>query len=73
MSDEARAAFVGILLERVRRERHPSATHMAILEGTLPPELVPDYVEVLLEKVAQDRHPSIPMLHRIRRVLDAAP
>jgi hypothetical protein len=70
---DARAAFVRILLEKIREDKYPSSTHMAIVEQTLPAEWVPDYLEVLLEKVAEDRNPSIPMLQRIQRVLDAVP
>jgi len=40
-----------------------SASQMAILEETLPPEL-----NVLLEKVLSDRVPSIHMLRRIQRI-----
>jgi hypothetical protein len=71
-SVESRAAFLQILIERVRQARHPSATHMAMIEEALPPQLIPDYVEILLEKVADDPNPSIPMLQRIARLLDAA-
>ena len=67
---EARAMFVRTLLERVRQDRHPSATHMAMLEQALPPEWTSAYVEVLLEKVADDPNPSIPMLRRIAGVID---
>jgi hypothetical protein len=70
--NEARAMFLSIMLQRVREDRHPSATHMAIIEQALPQQLIPDYIEILLEKVAGDEHPSIPMLHRIRRLVDAA-
>ena len=72
-SVESRAVFVRMLMERVRQDRHPSATHMAIIEQAMPPEWIPDYLEILLEKVAGDNHPSIPMLTRIGRLLDAAP
>jgi hypothetical protein len=70
--NEARAMFLSIMLQRVREDRYPSATHMAIIEQALPQQLIPDYIEILLEKVADDPHPSIPMLHRIRRLVDAA-
>jgi hypothetical protein len=67
---EARAAYIRVLLNRVREDRHPSATHMAMLEQALPAEWTSAYVEVLLEKVAEDPHPSIPMLRRIARLVD---
>ena len=47
--DEARAAFVRILIEKVRADRNPSLTHMALIEQTLPREALPIYIEVLLE------------------------
>jgi hypothetical protein len=69
---EARALFVRMLMDQVRQDRHPSATHMAIIEQALPPQWIPDYLEILFEKVADDTHPSIPILTRIGRLLDAA-
>ena len=71
-SVESRAAFVRILMDRVRQDRHPSATHMAMIEQALPPQLIPDYVEVLIEKVREESHPSIPMLQRIARLVETA-
>jgi hypothetical protein len=72
-SMESRVALAGLLLEKVRDERHPSSSQMAIIEEVLPPQLLSRYVEVLLEKVAQDDRPSIPMLQRIQRVINAMP
>ena len=68
-SVEARAAYLQLLMERVRQDRHPSATHMTMIEQALPPQLVPDYVELLIEKVADDASPSISMLRRIARLV----
>jgi hypothetical protein len=48
-SVEARAAYLQLLMERVRQDRYPSATHMAMIEQALPPQLVPDYVQLLIE------------------------
>jgi hypothetical protein len=72
-SIESRIALAGILLEKVRNERHPSSTQMTIIEEVLPPQLLSRYVEVLLEKVAQDDRPSIPILQRIQRLIEAMP
>jgi hypothetical protein len=71
-ADEARASFLQILLDRVRQDRHPSATHMAMIEQALPAQLIPAYVDILLKKVAEDRNPSISMLRRISQLVDAA-
>jgi len=67
---EAQTALAHVLLEHVRRDRHPSATQMSILEQVIPPQLVEEYIEVLLEKVASDSSPSIPLLRRLQRVTD---
>jgi hypothetical protein len=69
---EARAAYLQILMERVRQARHPSEDHMALLEQALPPQLLPDYIEILVEKVANDPNPSISMLKRVGRLTAAA-
>jgi hypothetical protein len=70
---EAQAVLAGLLLKRVREDRHPSATEMALIEEMLPPQLLPRYVDVLLEKIAQDDRPSITMIHRLRRVISSMP
>jgi hypothetical protein len=69
---EYRVAILWTLMERVRQDRHPSATHMAMIEQALPPQWIPAYLDVLLEKVADDPNPSISMLHRIGRLVDMA-
>jgi hypothetical protein len=67
---EAQTAVANLLLEKIRRDRHPSATHMHLLEQVIPRPLVRDYLNVLLEKVLTDSSPSIPMLHRIIRIAE---
>jgi hypothetical protein len=71
-ANDARAMFLQVLIEKVRQDRHPSQTHMDMIEQALPPELIPDYVQVLLEKIADERNPSISMLRRISGLLEAA-
>ncbi len=71
-SVEARAAYLRILMDLVRQDRYPSATHMTMIEQALPPQLLPVYIEVLLDKVAQDSNPSISMLRRIAGLVEAA-
>jgi hypothetical protein len=69
---EVRAQYIRILMDKVREDRHPSATHMGLIEQALPPEWIPTYLEVLFEKIAEDTYPSISMLNRIARLVDAA-
>ena len=71
--DEAQAAFVELLLERVRQDQYPSWTQMNLIEESIPQEMVPDYLEVLAEKVMGDAFPSIPMLRRMQRVAQSLP
>jgi hypothetical protein len=66
--EEAEMALSRILLEKVRADTHPSATQMGILEETMPPQLVREYVNVLLEKVLTEKSPSVDMIRRIKRV-----
>ena len=67
--NQHQAVFVQMLFERVRQDAFPSATHMAILEQSLPPERRGEYVDMLLEKVFAHPSPSIPMLRRIQRLV----
>ena len=71
--DEAQRWFVQLLMEKVRRDRVPSATQMTLIEQSLPHEMVPDYLGILMEKVAQDNIPSLMMLRRIRNVAASLP
>jgi hypothetical protein len=73
--DEARAWYVNVLLDKVREERYPSATHMTMIEEALAsmPQLVPDYMDILLDKVANEKFPSVPMLQRIQGVAELLP
>ena len=71
--DEAQAALVQLLIERVRQDQYPSWTQMNLIEESIPQEMVPDYLEVLAEKVMGDAFPSIPMLRRMQRVAQSLP
>jgi hypothetical protein len=71
--DEARGWLAQTLMEKVRSDRYPSATQLAIIEEVLPREMVPDYLEVLIDKASQDDIPSIPLLRRISRMADSLP
>ena len=71
--DEARGWFVQLLLDKIRADRYPSATHMALIEESIPREMIEDYLEILVDKVADDSWPSVPMLRRIQRVAESLP
>ncbi len=71
--DEAQGWMVQMLMEKIRSDRYPSATQMAIVEESLPREMIPDYLEILIEKAGEDRIPSIPLLRRISRIAAQLP
>jgi hypothetical protein len=70
---EAENAVAQVLLEHISNDKYPSATHMAMLEQSMTPDIASMYLEVLLDKVREDNNPSIPMLHRIQRVAAELP
>jgi hypothetical protein len=67
-SDEAKLEAAQVMLDKLRGDPHPSITQMDLIEGMLPPELVPQYVAILTEKVQNDRFPSTDMLQRLARL-----
>jgi hypothetical protein len=71
--DEAQEAIVQLLLEKVRQDRYPSITQLDLIEQSLRPDLIPDYMEVLMDKVAQDNYPSLAMIARLQRVAGGLP
>jgi hypothetical protein len=66
-------AFSRLLLENIRRDMYPSVTQMNLLEESIPPSLVGEYLTVLLEKLAADSIPSVPMLQRVKRISQTLP
>ncbi len=71
--DEAQGWMVQMLMEKIRKDRYPSATQMSIVEESLPQEMIPDYLEILIEKAEQDNVPSVPLLRRISRIAAQLP
>ena len=58
-------AIHGMLIDKVRRDRYPSATMMNMIEAGLDDRLLPAYARVLFEKVSDDKYPSTDMLKRL--------
>jgi hypothetical protein len=71
--DEAQGWFVELLLDKVRTDRYPSMTQLDMIEETIPPQMLEEYLDILIEKVGQDQWPSITMLRRIQRVTASIP
>jgi hypothetical protein len=67
-SNEAKLDAAQVMLDKLRNDAHPSITQMDLIEGMLPPELVPQYLAILTEKVQNDPYPSKDMLQRLERL-----
>jgi hypothetical protein len=61
--------YAEMLLDRIRSEEHPSATHMDMLEAIATPRVLAEYAIHLMEKIGEDAYPSIPMMQRVQRVI----
>ena len=60
--------FAEVLMDKIRNDRHPSNTHMDMLEAVAPPQQLAEYALILMEKIESDPHPSIPMMRRLQSV-----
>jgi len=67
-SEEARAEFVEMLMDKVRDDPFPSRAQLDLLEQSLPPEMVADYARLLMEKAGSEPFPSNEVLSRIQRM-----
>jgi hypothetical protein len=70
---QAQRAISQVLLDHVARDTYPSVTQMNLLEQSITPDLVDDYVAVLLSKVDDDRWPSLDIIRRLQRIANALP
>jgi hypothetical protein len=62
--------FAETLLDRIRRDQHPSVTQMDMLEMVAPPRVRAEFALELMQRIEDDPRPSIPMMHRTRRLIE---
>lgn len=60
------AQIFQLLMDKVRDDTFPSATHLDMLEFMMQPEDVEEYTSLLIEKVSQDNFPSLDHLRRLQ-------
>jgi hypothetical protein len=60
-----REALIGVMIDKVRKDRFPSATMMDLIEQNLDEDQLDEYGQVLLDKIADDRFPSYDMIKRL--------
>jgi hypothetical protein len=64
-NDDARAALVATLLEKVQHDQFPSTTMLDLIETLLTEEEQPAYVMFLQDRLREEQYPSIPLLNRL--------
>lgn len=69
MANPLEERFAELLLERIRSDEHPSATHMNMFESIAPPRQLVEYILHLMEKIENDRNPSISLMRRVQKLI----
>ena len=69
MANPLQERYAEILLTRIRSDRYPSSTHMAMLESTASDRVLVEYILHLMERIEDDPNPSIPMMRRIQGLI----
>jgi hypothetical protein len=70
-SAELRDRYVGLLFDRIKECRYPSAPMLDRVEGAIRDrETATAYLQLLMDTVDQDNYPSPQMLDRIARLLE---
>jgi len=69
MANALQERFAEVLLDRIRNDRHPSNTHMDMLESVAPPQQLAEYVVHLLERIESESQPSISMMRRVQSLV----
>jgi hypothetical protein len=62
---DARRELLGILLDRVQSDEHPSRDMMDLIEELMGPDERSVYAQVLIDKIRGERWPSLPLIRRI--------
>ena len=62
---DVRRELLGILMDKVHRDRYPSATMMDLVEQLMGPDERSAYAQVLIDKIRHDRRPSLDMMRRV--------
>ena len=69
MANPLQDRYAEMLLNKISSERHPSATHMNMLEAVASDRLLVAYILDLMQRIEDDPHPSIPMMRRVERLI----
>ena len=69
MANPLQERYAEVLLDRIRSDKHPSTTHMNILESFAPARQRVEYALLLMEKIENDPNPSIPLMRRVQALI----
>jgi hypothetical protein len=69
-SRDTRRELVELLLGKIEADPYPSITMLRLVEELLTPEEVQAYADILMDKAQSENFPSIPMLARVRTVIE---
>jgi hypothetical protein len=61
--------YAEMLLKKISSDRHPSATHMNMLEAVASDRLLVAYILALMQRIEDDPNPSIPLMRRVERLI----
>jgi hypothetical protein len=62
--------YAEMLLARIRSDKHPSTTQMAMLESVASERVLVAYILHLMERIEDDPNPSIPMMRRVQGLIE---
>jgi len=57
-----------VLLEKIRNDQYPSATHMSMLEAFASDQVMGEYLAHLMQRIQEEPHPSISMMQRVQNI-----
>ena len=69
MANPLQERYAEVLLERISSDKHPSTTHMNMLEAVATDRMLAVYLLHLMERIEEEQNPSIPMMRRIERLI----
>ena len=69
MANPLQETYAEVLLDRIRRDVYPSATHMDMFESIAPPKQMGAYLAHLMERIEAEPMPSTSMMQRVQAIV----
>ena len=68
MANPIQERLAEVLLEKIRNDQYPSATHMSMLEASASDRVMGEYLAHLMQRIEEEPHPSISMMQRVQNI-----